>query len=263
MYRQRLERDGVHPRMCPETISAPGEAVATAPTASPMPADGPAPTPPPSEEQPATTAAESRQLSSSIHSESSTQGQGGRGGGGGGGKENATAASTTTVASAPASSGLVPRGAYRRLVCIPADVSWESTISRADDGAGGVGENPIGLGPSASSRTDENTIGVAPASGAGAAPVVGSVGDGRGTHLQGDSGAQDKGVAKGGGMAATTRELSALLEDIRLTFTLPPGSFATMFLREVMKRNDDIVWEGPGGKEGGEGRAGIVEVDGK
>ncbi|CAN0370629.1 unnamed protein product, partial [Scytosiphon promiscuus] len=47
------------------------------------------------------------------------------------------------------------------------------------------------------------------------------------------------GRAHGG---SATAEIDECLGDVRLTFTLPPGSFATMFLREVMKRNDDIAW---------------------
>lgn len=32
------------------------------------------------------------------------------------------------------------------------------------------------------------------------------------------------------------------VEDVVISFTLPAGSFATMFLREVMKSDHDVVW---------------------
>lgn len=284
MYRQHLERDGAHSSMWPEPCPDPAKAViaANAPTASPPPGDGPAPPPRPSEDhrsqpsdrdmvQPiaaAAAAAKSGGLPSSPCSECGKQGRGDSGIGdededGDGGKGNAPAAAaasnTTAGASVLTSSGLVPRGAYRRLVCMPADASWEAATPWGDDddaGGGAARENLTGSGSSASSLTDEKTNGFAAASGGGAAPVAGSVGDSGGRHIPGDSGAQAGRAGKKGG------KLSAFLEDVRLVFTLPPGSFATMFLREVMKRNDDIVWQGPGGKEGGEG-TGAVEADGK
>eukprot|EP00904_Undaria_pinnatifida_P002812 jgi/Undpi1/12531/HiC_scaffold_6.g02200.m1 len=108
------------------------------------------------------------------------------------------------VAAGASSSALVPRGAYRRLLCVPVDAQWSrvappsATCDRADH----AGE--------ASSDKDS--------------PPAGS--------------------SAGGAAGKEAETEPGHVEDVCVSFTLPPGSFATMCLRELMKRNDDVSWGG-------------------
>ncbi|CAM9420906.1 unnamed protein product, partial [Hapterophycus canaliculatus] len=157
---------------------------------------------------------------------------------------------------AVAGSALVPKGAYRRLLCVPTDVSWEPTApwtsaDREDDKRVD--------GPSESRIDGQSKIGPAPqaiavrldADGGGTAPtgeVFSPRGEGDESCPSRDVGKAVEGAGRAHGSSATA-VTDEVLADVRLTFTLPPGSFATMFLREVMKRNDDIASSGIGGIE--------------
>lgn len=85
--------------------------------------------------------------------------------------------------------------------------------------------------------------------------------------MAGGAGAGE-GVGEGTAGVGASAALPPVLHDVRLTFTLPPGSFATMFLREVMKTNDDVAWaaaragDKEEGEEGEEGLVDAVCVDG-
>lgn len=100
-----------------------------------------------------------------------------------------------------------PRGAYRRLLCFPDDVCWEETAlwGRPDRV---ICQCRRGDGEVAEVRA---AVGVAEAE----ADEACRIGHGHGR-----------------------------VEDVVISFTLPAGSFATMFLREVMKSDHDIVWGG-------------------
>lgn len=117
----------------------------------------------------------------------------------------------------------VPRGAYRRLLCYPKDVSWAETAPWTDQNS--LDKNHANI---AKYKAGEDN-----ASGAMDA-ITHDVEDG--SHAGGTL--DDISVKPEEG--STGREMA----DVRVSFALPPGSFATMFLREVMKRNDDIATGG-------------------
>ncbi|CAM9503668.1 unnamed protein product [Ectocarpus sp. 4 AP-2014] len=224
MYRQRLQEDGVDPLMWP------------------------APTPPFKTHFPGlpdgTTRATAIDTAGSTASPAPLTGAPclSRGIGGDGGGTDSTATETVTVATkeAVASSMLVPRGAYRRLLCVPVDSSWEAAapLTKTDDP-----EEVRVERSSMSGRGQPN--GTTPPGDAGTAPAdKGRVplkdGDGDGPRVSGDGG-QPGGLTKDrGGTDLKATSTKDVLTDVRLTFTLPTGSFATMCLREVMKRNDDV-----------------------
>lgn len=188
MYKQRLEQDGVDPLMWPApTPSQTSQDALDQPSTFPAKAAG------------AETGAELAQQAG-VHA---------------GARENQRGGAGSRIDKRVVGSSLVPKGAYRRLLCVPTDVSWEpaapwKSADHEDD------KNLQGPSESRSGKRNEKD----------SAPLAGAAADGGG-HAGADE----------------------VLADVRLTFTLPPGSFATMFLREVMKRNDDIAWSGSGGVE--------------
>lgn len=226
MYRQRLQEDGVDPLIWP----AP-----TPPFKTPIPelSDG-------------TTRAAAVDAAGSTASQAPLTGapclSQGKGGDDGGRDGAAAATVTVATAAAVASSTLVPRGAYRRLLCVPVDSSWEAVapLTKADDpeevrversSMSGRGQ-PNGTTPSGDAATTPADKGRVPL----------KDGDGDGSEVRGDGG-QPGGIAKDSSRAdLKAASVNDVLADVRLTFTLPPGSFATMCLREVMKRNDDVGW---------------------
>ncbi|CAM9172048.1 unnamed protein product [Ectocarpus fasciculatus] len=229
MYHQRLEKDAVDPLMWPAPtppLNGPPGGATRAAAATSVDAAG-------------STASQAPLMGAPCQSQ-------GIGGGGDGG-DNVAAAIVT--AAAVASSTLVPRGAYRRLLCVPVDSSWEAVppLTTADDpkevrversSMPGRGQ-PNGTTP----PCDAGTV---PADKC-RAPLKDE--DGDGSDVSGDNG-QPGGLAKErGGTDLKAATVNDVLADVRLTFTLPPGSFATMCLREVMKRNDDIGWGSGGAME--------------
>lgn len=233
MYRQRLQEDGVDPLMWP---------VPTPPFKTPFPGlPG------------GTTRATAIDAAGSTASQAPLTGAPNlsRGIGGDGGGRDSTAAETVTVATeeAVASSTLVPRGAYRRLLCVPVDSSWEAVapltkddypkevrVERSSMSGRGQPNGTTPPGDAATSPADKGRV-----------PL--KDGDGDGSQATGDGG-QPGGLAKDrGGADLMAASANYVLTDVRLTFTLPPGSFATMCLREVMKRNDDVGWGSGGAME--------------
>ncbi|CAM9964165.1 unnamed protein product [Ectocarpus sp. 13 AM-2016] len=107
--------------------------------------------------------------------------------------------------------------------------------------------------------------GTTPPGNAGTAPAdKGRVslkdGDGDGPRVSGDGG-QPGGLAKDrGGANLEVTSANDVFADVRLTFTLPPGSFATMCLREVMKRNDDVGWASRGAMEEPQEEGGVADT---
>ena len=131
---------------------------------------------------------------------------------------------------ATASSALVPRGAYRRLLCVPVDAQWSAAPPPADKK----------VPPAGGTRKSTDNEG-----------LCDRVSHAGGSTSSGDNPAEDGpcgspsacgGGGKAGGQGAGTE--AGNVEDVYMSFTLPPGSFATMFLREVMKRDDDVAWGG-------------------
>ncbi|CAM9207029.1 unnamed protein product [Scytosiphon promiscuus] len=183
-----------------------------------------------------------------VHAETGEKQRGGTGSGG-----------DKAVAGSP----LVPKGAYRRLLCVPTDVSWEPAAPWID------ADHAVDKGfqtPSDSRTGGKNEADSAPLAGACATGAVdGEIASTRDpiSPSGGDKGCAARDVrepVKVLGRAhdsSATAEIDEFLDDVHLTFTLPPGSFATMFLREVMKRNDDIAWSRE--EEGG---ADAIGVDG-
>ncbi|CAB1097592.1 unnamed protein product [Ectocarpus sp. CCAP 1310/34] len=244
MYRQRLQDDGVDPLMWP------------------------APTPPFKTHFPGLPDGTTR--ATAIDAAGLTAYQApltgapclSRGIGGDGGGTDSTAAETETVATeeAVASSTLVPRGAYRRLLCVPVDSSWEAVapLTKTDD------PDEVRVERSAMSGRGQPN-GTTPPGGAGAAPgdkgrVLLKGGDGDGSRISGDGG-QPGGLANDRGRAdLEATSANDVFTDVRLTFTLPPGSFATMYLREVMKRNDDVGWGSRGAMEEPQEEGGVVDT---
>eukprot|EP00752_Nemacystus_decipiens_P009680 g8649.t1 len=251
MYQERLEKDGVHHLMWPER----GLTGSPARAANVETAEGP-PKPPSVEAvltpsgSPGTEQSDSRSMEES--------------GGGGSRKDsdNATSAPTSAVASSSAST-LVPRGAYRRLLCFPTDVSSEAAAP-SDGADGDTLEGTATESSAPCNRTERGSIG------GSSDDNSGGVGSGGGERRKGGGGlvcrreAEDPevqggaGKAKGDwavGLATNTATLPPVWDDVRLTFTLPPGSFATMFLREVMKANGDIAWGAKDAGDNGDGKS--------
>ncbi|CBN73915.1 conserved unknown protein [Ectocarpus siliculosus] len=244
MYRQRLQEDGVDPLMWP------------------------APTPPFKTHFPrlpdGTTRATAIDAAGLTASQAPLTGAPclSRGIGGDVGGRDSTAAETVTVATeeAVASSTLVPRGAYRRLLCVPVDSSWEAVapLTKADDpeevrikrsSMSGRGQ-PNGTTPPGDAATAPGDKGRVPL----------KDGHSDGSQVSGDGG-QSGGFAKDrGGADLKAASANDVLTDVRLTFTLPPGSFATMCLREVMKRNDDVGWGSRGAMEEPQEEGGVADT---
>lgn len=225
MYLHRLEQDGVDPLMWP------------APAAPQTSQDG--------HQQPSTLSATASTAETGTnlaaqeagaHAEAREKQPGGAGSSGG---------KTAVVGST-----LVPRGAYRRLLCVATDISWEPAAPWTVD--------KDRRRPSEARSSEKNEKGSAPlegdTDGGESAPSTGDAfspcDEGDESFAQRDKGEAGEGLGRAHGGSATTGS-EEVLADVRLTFTLPPGSFATMFLREVMKRNDDITWSGGGEIEGG------------
>lgn len=257
MFRERLEKDGVHHLMLPDHDLA-GSPANAADTSVGEIADGPTV----SGGSPATE-----------HSESRNKGEGG--GADGKSSDNAATAPASAAASPSAPSALVPRGAYRRLLCVPAGVSWEAAAPREGiDGEAGESAATESLVPC--DRAEG--VAVAPVAGFDGCGIEGGAGEGRKGGWGGGSVGRDEprnaevrggsGGAGGSGEVSFVPMASSALrpvwDDVRLTFTLPPGSFATMFLREVMKANGDVAWEAKaagGNEEGEEGLVAAVGAD--
>lgn len=181
-----------------------------------------------------------------------------------------------------ATSPLVPKGAYRRLLCIPSNVSWaDATAERGSgDDTGLVSVLPQKLARDhAGGHAWTLTAGQAEheqrATGDGSCTARGGGDDSDGGATGGDSvllgghslsaghQAQKEQEKKqlntvrddGGAMvvrgevegASLSADGAAVIRDVRLSFTLPPGSFATMCLRELMKQNFDIAESCRGG----------------
>lgn len=246
MYRERLEEDGVHhlmwPRLGRDDLDDLADPLANAADADAdanvdvdadvdvdagvdATADVPSGTP--------CVATASQGSPSTGHSESRNKEESG-GDGGGKDTDKATIApilSSGSGVTSSSSSSLVPRGAYRRLVCVPADVSWEAAAPWDDDA-----DESSAMGSSSASCSHVQR----------GAPARVADSDGGGGDSVGRIEARDPEVGRGGGAkegesgrtaggSAAGAALMPVLDDVRLTFTLPPGSFATMFLREVMK----------------------------
>ncbi|CAM9613535.1 unnamed protein product, partial [Ectocarpus sp. 12 AP-2014] len=237
MFRQRLQEDGVDPLMCP------------------------APSPPFKPHSPGlpdgTTRATALDAAGSTASRAALTGAPclSRGIGGDGGGTDSTATETVTVATEEAvvSSTLAPRGAYRRLLCMPVDSSWEAVapLTKTDD--------PQEVRVERSSMSGRGQPGgTTPPGDAGTAPAD----KGRMPLKDGDDdGGQPGGLAKDrGGADLKATSANDVLTDVRLTFTLPPGSFATMCLREVMKRNDDVGWGSRGVTEEPQEEGGVADT---
>ena len=191
----------------------------------------------------------------------------------------ATVAAAVTVAS----SALVPRGAYRRLLCVPVDAQWSaappapvaekkgSLASGARESTGS--ESFCGRDSYAGDRTTVTSSGASydpsrSGDGAGGAALCGRdslAGGGTGGEALHDRASGAGGASDGGDAPAEDRRCGGLptckdveekglgqlagtdpgiVEDVCMSFTLPPGSFATMFLRELMKRDNDVAWGG-------------------
>lgn len=262
MYRERLEEDSVHRLMWPE----PGLLADSPANAAGVGVDATADDPSKAPCAEAVTA--SGGSLGTDHSEPRNKEEGSGVGVGGKNSDNATTAPASAVASSSSSSSpsaLVPRGAYRRLLCVPADLSWEAAAPW--EGADGEAGESTATEPSAPCNriTRGSVTPVADGDGGG-------VGDGGGDRVgrdkpgdpeaQGGAGETEGDEAVGSAPEASSAALPPVWDDARLTFTLPPGSFATMFLREVMKANHDVAWgaaKAAGGNE--EGEEGLVVVD--
>lgn len=274
MYRERLEKDGVHHLLWPSEpgiADSPASAVGVGATA-----DGPSKAPcAPSERRerasavavPAVTAVTtSRGPPGTQHFELRNNQERGGGVGGGGGKngDNVTTAPASAVTPSPSSAALVPRGAYRRLLCVPACVSWEAAAPWNGSATGDAGGSPAEDSSAPRVCTERASVALVAADSEG-----GSGGDGDGGEGGGRSGGRNEpgdppmeGREGERTVSSVNAVLPPVLDDVCLAFTLPPGSFATMFLREVMKTDHDVAWGVPaaGGKE--EGGEGLVEAIG-
>lgn len=248
MYRERLEKDGVHHLMGPEPGLAGSPANAADVDAT---ADCSSSAPCASAEVTAITTSEGTPGTEDPELQNKEEVDRGA-------KKSDDA--TTAPTSAITSSSLVPRGAYRRLLCVPADVSWEAATPW--DGADGdAGGNTATESSPPCTRAERRGC-LAPVADSSSGSGVGGGNGERGKVGGGGSGDKHPEVPGGAGEAegkgtgglAATAALRPVLDDVRLTFTLPPGSFATMFLREVMKANDDVAWgvKAPRGNEEGE-----------
>lgn len=140
--------------------------------------------------------------------------------------------------SAAKPAALVPKGAYRRVMCVPADLEWTEVPRWAkDDERSGSSSAAVGVSSQGTAVCDA-VSGGDHSEGVGGEEVAFA-----GT---GGEGGKEKGAVAGG----------STVEDVCLSFGLPPGSFATMLLREVMKTNDDFTWGG--GRGDGEEQDGRV-----
>lgn len=151
-------------------------------------------------------------------------------------------------------SKMIPKGGYRRLLSIPRDISWEGhapceLAQPLNKGAvysvGPGGQGPVSDGPE--SQDDSTPSRVADDDGKVSKVAEGERdvhGDALGSGSVGD--ADGPGIGEGscqgeGGREMMGREVETVFEDIRVSFTLERGSFATMCLREVMKNNRDLA----------------------
>lgn len=140
---------------------------------------------------------------------------------------------------------LIPRGAYRRLVCLPLEMTWEeeTCIENISSSATRNSSSPRDSGtalPQAltSDSSQDRVARLAFGNGEQGMEIEGGMQDGKCDENTVNDG-HGHGTGSGGTGADGAEE--GMIRDVRLNFTLPPGSFATMCLREVMKTNDDIV----------------------
>lgn len=204
IYRKRLEEDGVDPAMWRKAGSESSVAPHDAPAASDVAA-------------PAPLAQRSAGVSVSVPGDA---GNGSR--------------------SAAKPAALVPKGAYRRVMCVPADLEWMEAPRWAKDDERSGSSCAAAGGSSQGTAVCDAVSGGHHSEGVGGEEVAfaGTGGEGGG----------ENGAVAGG----------STVEDVCLSFALPPGSFATMLLREVMKTNDDVGWGGGRG-EGEEQDGGVLE----
>lgn len=156
------------------------------------------------------------------------------------------------------SSRLVPKGCYRRVVCKPIDISWvdiTSTASQLEIERTTPGAEQLRVNSLERARTalhgNSNKMRVAKKE-----TYVTVAGDGWSDgcriydELQPAAEAAMTGTTNDGVGQKRSEILEAdsvesrdhkAIHDICLRFTLPPGSFATMCLREIMKANNDLV----------------------
>ena len=127
----------------------------------------------------------------------------------------------------------VPKGVYRSLLCTPVDVSWReippwSRPARCSIEAGGDINDGIPAGGWRRKKLED--------------------GD---NQAEAEAAKEEKRVH---GQETVGPRVTRTVGDIAISFSLPAGSFATMFLREVMKSDHDIAWGGRQTEEEDDGR---------
>lgn len=209
MYKNRLEQDGVDPLMlpnfgpCTEGLAAPAGGVGDAVDATGAAVDD-----------------------SGAPRSSTAHPQGPQAVGASPGPSNSVDSGGSR---GPAvSSCLVPKGANRRLLCVPADVSWKEVRSWTHARGSQARDTPPFT------------------NGTSGGPVGGTE--------PGEAGGCGDGEGAGGRASDGSRAAFREIQDASLVFSLPPGSYATMFLRELMKSNEDIAWGGRRQESKGQGR---------
>lgn len=217
MYKKRLEEDGVDPAIITsqEAPRSEEEPHKTPRTDTPTRTVSPHPQP--------TSASTTTTTTTSPIAATGT-------------KENAG----KTPRGAP-TSAFVPKGAYRRIVCLPCDLSWT-------DAALGSDENAV-----TALSANDNSSGVSSSSLSPAADVAGAelrtrisstsssvMREEGGGNLEAGGAQEVIGSEQLLAKPEEKQKQGAVVGDVRLSFTLPPGSYATMCLREVMRQDFDI-----------------------
>lgn len=244
MYKKRLEDDGVDPAIIsmPQQVQCAAEELhEKRPTDAAIATFSPHPHQPTSSSTaatfPITTAAAAAAVAAGT-------------------KENSCGISRGAPTSA-----FVPKGAYRRIVCMPSDLSWTeaelsssddsgTTILPANDGFSGVCSSSVASSAAEAvvhnlgegSVTNDNITGTVSRS-PSTITLRGEMETGRGVNLAA-RGAKE--VVGDGNHLLTKqekkqkKEQGAVIRGVQMSFTLPPGSYATMCLREVMRQDFDI-----------------------